>query len=69
MIEKIQERVRLQKNKKLKFRYNGSRNQIQEFEGKITKCYKNLFLIEGEKFIKTYTYSDILTGLLEINIK
>ena len=68
MIEKIKNKIKEYKGKKIKFRYNGSRNQIQEFEGIVTKCYKNLFLIEGENFIKTYTYSDVLTGILEINI-
>lgn len=68
MIEKVKEKVKNYEGKSIKFRYNGSRNQIEIFNGTITKCYKNLFLIKGENFSKTFTYSDILTGLLEINI-
>lgn len=68
MIEKIKKDIESYTNKKIKFKYNGSRNQIEKFEGKVIKCYKNLFLIKGENFTKTYTYSDVLTGLLEINI-
>ena len=68
MIEKVREKVLEYKDKKIKFKYNGSRNQIEIFEGKIIKCYKNLFLIKGDNFTKTYTYSDVLIGLLEINI-
>ena len=68
MIEKVKEKVFEYKDKKVKFKYNGSRNQIEIFEGTIRKCYKNIFLIKGENFTKTYTYSDVLTGLLEINI-
>lgn len=69
MIEKIKQDLKQYKGKRIKFKYKGSRNQVEVFEGKITKCYKSLFLIEGDNFSKTFTYSDILTKILEINIK
>ena len=68
MIEKIKDEIQSFEGKTIKFRYNGSRNQTEEFEGIITKCYKCLFLIESRNFSKTFTYSDILTGVLEVNI-
>lgn len=68
MITKIREKVLSYKNKKIMFKYNGSRNQTEKFEGIITKCYKNIFLIKTEKFIKSYTYTDILIGMLEMDI-
>lgn len=68
MIDKIKEKVKSYEGIPIKFKYNGSRNQIEIFEGTITNCYKCLFLIKGNNFSKTFTYSDVLTGLLEINI-
>ena len=68
MIDKIKEKIQGYKGKEIRFRYNGSRNQIEEFKGTITSCYKCLFLIEGDNFSKTFTYSDVLTGVLEVNI-
>lgn len=68
MIDKIKSDIKDLMGKKIKFRYNGSRNQIEEFEGVITDCYKSLFLIKVGDINKTYTYSDVLTGLLNVNI-
>ncbi len=69
MISKIRQEVSSYKNKKITFKYNGSRNQIEVFDGVITKCYKNIFLIKTSKYLKSYSYTDILIGTLEINIK
>ncbi len=69
MIQKIRQKVLSYRNKKIKFKYNGSRNQIESFDGIITNCYKNIFLVKTDKFIKSYTYTDILIGILEIDIK
>ena len=69
MIEKIKQDLKQYENKKIKFKYKGSRNQVEIFEGTIIKCYKSLFLIKGDSFSKTFTYSDVLTKVLEINIK
>ena len=68
MIDKIKTEVKELENKKINFKYNGSRNQIEEFEGVITNCYKAVFLIKGDNFSKTYSYTDVLIGALEINI-
>lgn len=68
MIEKIKKEINELKGKKVKFRYNGSRNQIEEFYGVITNCYKSLFVIKVGDINKSYTYSDVLIGLLNVNI-
>ena len=51
------------------FRFNGARNQIEEFEGCIENTYNFIFTIktigENER-IKSFSYSDILTLHLEI---
>ena len=57
------------KGKLLKFKFNGSRNQIEEFEGIIKNTYPAIFTIETKSVdsrIKSFTYSDILVENLEI---
>lgn len=66
-ILKIKDNLLERMNKKIDFKYNGNRNQIEKFSGKIIKCYKSIFLIElPDKTTKTFSYTDILIGNLEI---
>ena len=69
MINKIKEDIENKKGKVLKFRHNGSRNQIEEFEGIIIGTYNYVFTIkttDPKETIKSFTYSDILIDNLEI---
>lgn len=68
MISKIKNDLIDKKGKLLKFRYNGSRNQIDEFEGTIVGLYDYVFTIQtSDKCkIKSFSYSDILINSLEI---
>ena len=68
MIEKVREKIIFLKNKKVKFRYNGSRNQVEEFEGIITDCYNYVFIINLGNMNKSFSYSDVLIGVLDVNI-
>ena len=68
MINKVREDLLKYKGKKIKFRYNGSRNQIEEFEGVIKECYDNILVIDLVYINKSFSYSDILIGTLEVNI-
>ena len=68
MIDKVKEKIIELKGKKIRFRYNGSRNQIEEFEGVIINCYKSLFTIKVEQITKSFSYSDVLIGILDVNI-
>ena len=69
MINKIKEDIENKKGEKLRFRFNGARNQVEEFEGIIIGAYNYVFTIktvnEKEK-IKSFTYSDVLIDNLEI---
>lgn len=68
-IEKIKENLEEQKGKKLHFRFNGARNQIEEFSGVVLKTYHCVFLIQMDdesKLVKSFSYSDVLTESLEI---
>ena len=69
MINKIKEDIKSKKGKVLKFRHNGSRNQIEEFEGIIVDTYNYIFTIktiDDKSVIKSFSYSDILIDNLEI---
>lgn len=69
MIDKIRNDLNDKKGQKLQFRFNGARNQIEEFEGEIENTYNFIFTIKtiGEKEqLKSFTYSDILIENLEI---
>ena len=59
----IKERINLT----FKFIYVGSRNQKEEFVGKIIKCFNSVFVIETtEKVIKTFSYNDFIMNNIKI---
>ncbi len=62
MINKVKDKLKLYKDKKLFFRYNGSRNQIEEFTGYIDSLYSNVFTIKvcDSDRIKSFSYNDVL---------
>lgn len=69
MIGKIKNEINDYVGKPLHFRFNGARNQIEEFEGVIENTYNFIFTIktlDESKRLKSFTYSDILTLNLEI---
>ena len=69
MINKIKEDIKRKKGQKLKFRFNGARNQIEEFEGIIIDVYNYIFTIKtinSKEELKSFTYSDVLIDNLEI---
>lgn len=68
-ISKIKETLEQNKGKMIRFKFNGSRNQIEEFKGTIENTYNYVFVIRLESNkdqIKSFSYSDILTENLEI---
>ena len=69
MINKIKDEIKKQKGKELSFRFNGARNQIEEFDGVIVGIYNYIFTIktiDKNEELKSFTYSDILIENLEI---
>ena len=67
MIHKVKENIINKKGINLKFRFNGARNQIEEFQGTINGIYNYIFTIQtSNKELKSFSYSDILIGNLEI---
>ena len=69
MIKNIKKEIENKKGKTLKFKYNGARNQTEEFIGEIINVYNFVFTIETKdetRRIKSFSYSDVLTETLEI---
>ncbi len=68
-IDKIREDVKLKEGEILHFKFNGSRNQIVEFDGEIIETYPAIFLVklvDDANHIKSFSYSDLVTSSLEI---
>ncbi len=66
-IDKIKSVVEANRGIERSFRFHGTRNQTDEFQGVITDLYPAIFTIQLENHkIKTFSYSDILTQSLEI---
>lgn len=71
-IKKIKMQLEQSKGKEFQFRFNGSRNQIEEFSGTIENTYNYIFIIrtnDKNNQLKSFTYSDVLTDSLEIFVK
>ncbi len=67
-IDKVRNEVKLQEGEILHFKFNGSRNQIVEFDGKIIETYHSIFVVKlvDDNNIKSFSYSDLITSSLEI---
>jgi len=49
------------------FVYKGSRNQIEEFDGIISKCFPSIFLIlTTNNTVKSFSYNDYIVKNLKI---
>ncbi len=49
------------------FLYKGSRNQLEEFSGVITKCFAAVFIIvTDDNVIKSFSYNDFIVKNLKI---
>ena len=68
-VDKVREEVELKTGEVLHFKFNGSRNQIQEFDGKIIETYSAIFVVKlvNDNNIKSFSYNDLITPSLEIS--
>ena len=66
-LDKAKEMVMMKLNIPCKFIYRGSRNQLEEFEGKITNCYSSVFIIRTvDGVTKSFSYNDFIIKNLKI---
>lgn len=67
MLDNIKNKILENVGIRHKFKYNGSRNQIEEFYGFVNNCYNAIFTIKlDDGSIKSFSYSDVLINCLEI---
>lgn len=67
-VDIIKKKIDNLKGKRHNFRFNGSRNQIEEFDGVITSTYPAVFIIKttADDKIRSFSYNDVITSSLEI---
>ncbi len=63
----IKEEVRKHLNKSVEIAVHGMRNKSYIVKGTITHVYPSIFIVNEEQVEKSFSYSDLATG--EINIK
>ena len=67
-VDKVRSEIKSKEGKILHFKFNGSRNQIVEFEGEIIETYQAIFVVKlTDNNIKSFSYSDLITSSLEIS--
>lgn len=69
-IEKVRDKIASYRGQTLQFRFNGSRNQIEEFEATIIDTYPSIFIVKLEEnsLVKSFSYSDVLIRKLVVTI-
>ena len=69
-ISKIKRDISNIKGKVIHFKYNGIRNQIEEFDGIVENTYNSVFTIKicNKNSIKSFSYNDVITKSLQIFI-
>lgn len=67
-IEKVKNKINLYKGKTKNFKFNGTRNKIEEFSGMIVDTYPSIFIVKviDNNIVKSFSYSDVLIHKLVI---
>jgi len=65
-IKRLKEKIEKLKDQEVIIRINGSRNQIEEFEGVITEIYNYIFVVSNDNMKKSFSYSDLLINNIEL---
>lgn len=68
-ISKIRNLIRKNKGNLFLFKFKGTRNQTEEFVGKIVGIYHSVFTIRVNDYtnrIKSFSYNDVITNNLEM---
>ena len=72
MIDKIKEDMESNIGKKVKIKFNGGRNKIEEYDAIIKEIHNFIFVVEinnESNEVKSFSYSDVLTQTVEIFYK
>ncbi len=67
-IEKVRSKISSYKGQTMQFRFNGSRNQIEEFSATIIDTYPSVFIVKviDSSLVKSFSYSDVLIRKLVV---
>jgi len=70
MIEKIRNEIKSNIGEEIRVTFNGSRNKIEEYDGIISETYPYIFILKSNDGAnKSFSYTDVLTNILEIEYK
>ena len=53
--------------KEVLIKYNLGRNKYEDYKVKIKELYDNIFIVESNLGIKSFSYSDIMTNTIHID--
>ena len=69
-IDKVRNKIDSYKGQTLQFRFNGSRNQIEEFSATVIATYQSIFTVrlEDSRMVKSFSYSDVLIRKLVVTV-
>lgn len=67
-IELVREKIKSYKGKTINFRFNGSRNQIEEFSAMVIDTYPSVFTVKvvDSSVVKSFSYADVLIRKLVV---
>lgn len=63
-IDKIKQKIIDLKKQKLNIKVYIGRNKYEYYEGKIENIYNNIFTINTNKGIKSFSYADVATKIV-----
>jgi len=69
MIESVKTNIEEIKGKKATIKYNLGRNKYEKYDCIIKETYNYIFLVETKGFTKSFSYVDVLTKNVKINLK
>jgi uncharacterized protein Veg len=51
--------------KNVKIKVNGIRNKSEIIKGNISEYYKNIFVVNTDNFKRSFSYKDLLLGIIK----
>ncbi len=68
-IYQVREFIRGNYGKRAIIKVLGIRNKTDLYEGLISECYKNVFILSTKMGKKSFTYTDVLIGNIKVSVK
>lgn len=66
-IYEIKKKLKKNVGKYVYIKYNLGRNKYEDYKVKIKELYDNIFIVESNLGIKSFSYSDIMTNTIHID--